>query len=120
MEWSLLVSVVLISTGRRRKVPRAFNALITKSLGSLFSHLGLWSGGGTGGSGDGAFISSLPIVLGSSIVNTVNLFTGDRGALITSRTMQNPLLPPGDKTVQPEPRLLMPANLQTAVPTAPR
>ena len=120
MEWSLLVSVVLISTGRRRKVPRAFNALITKSLGSLFSHLGLWSGGGTGGSGDGASISSLPIVLGSSIVNTVNLFTGDRGALIAGCATQNPLLPPGNKTVQPELHLSMPAILQTALLAAPR
>ena len=76
-EWSSLVSVVPISTGRRREVPHASNVLITKSLGSLFSHLGLRSGGGTGGSGDGASISSLPIVLGSSIVNTVNLFTGN-------------------------------------------
>ena len=43
----------------------------------------------------GASISSLSIVLGSSIVNTVNLFTGDRGALIAGRPIQNPLLPEG-------------------------
>ena len=95
-EWSSLVSVVPISTGRRREVPRASKALIAKSLGSLFSHLGLRSGAGTGGLGGGASVSSLSIVLGSSIVNTVNLFTSDRGALIASRAMQNPLLPPGD------------------------
>ena len=33
----------------------------------------------------GVSTSSLSIVLGSSIVNTVNLFTGDRGALIAGR-----------------------------------
>jgi len=98
-EWSSLVSVVLISTGRRREVPHASKALIVRSFGSLFSHLGLWSGAGTGGSGDSTSISSLSIVLGFSIVNTVNLFTGDRGALIAGRAMQNPLLPPGDKTL---------------------
>jgi len=42
-EWSLLVSVVPISTGRRREVPHASKALIAKSLGSLLSHLGLQS-----------------------------------------------------------------------------
>jgi len=76
-EWSSLVSVVPISTGRRRKVPHMSKALIERSLGSLFSHLGLRSGAGTGGLEGGASISSLSIVLGSSIVNTVNLFTGD-------------------------------------------
>ena len=44
IEWSSLVSVVLISTGRSREVPRVSKTLIEKSLGSLFSHLGLWSG----------------------------------------------------------------------------
>jgi len=117
-EWSSLVSIVPISTGRRREVSHVSNMLITKSLGSLFSHLGLQSREGTGGSGDGASISSLLIVLGSSIVNTVNLFTGNWGALIASRTMQNPLLLLGDKTVQPEPCLSMPAILQTALPAA--
>ena len=95
-EWSSLVSIVPISTGRRRKVPRVSKALIAKSLGSLFSHLGLRSGAGTRGLGGGAFVSSLSIVLGSSIVNTVNLFTSDRGALIAGCAMQNPFLPPGD------------------------
>jgi len=98
-EWSSLVSVVPISTGRRREVPHASRALIAKSLGSLFSHLGLRSGAGTRGLGGGASISSLSIVLGSSIVNTVNLFTGDRGALIAGCATQNPLLPLGDWTV---------------------
>ena len=96
MEWSSLVSMVPTSTSRSREVPRASKALIAKSLGSLFSHLGLRSGAGTGGLGGGASVSSLSIVLGSSIVNTVNLFTSDRGALIAGRAMQNPLLPPGD------------------------
>ena len=116
----MLVSVVPISTGRRREVPCTFKVLIARSLGSLFSHLGLWSRAGTGGLGDSASISSLSIVLGSSIVNTVNLFTGDWGALIASRAMQNPLFPLEDKTFQSEPRLLMLANPQTAPPTAPR
>ena len=75
---SSLVSVVPISTGRRREVSRASKALIAKSLGSLFSHLGLRSGAGTGGLGGGVSVSPLSIVLGSSIVNTVNLFTSDR------------------------------------------
>ena len=119
-EWSSLVSVVPISTGRGREVPRASKALIARSFGSLFSHLGLRSEAGTGGSGDGVSISSLSIVLGSSIVNTVNLFTSDRGTLIAGRATQNPLLPLGDKTLQSEPRLSMPANLQTAPPAAPR
>ena len=40
-EWSLLVSVVPISTGRSKEVSHASKALIEKSLGSLLSHLGL-------------------------------------------------------------------------------
>ena len=120
MEWSLLVSVVPISTGRRREVPHASKALIERSLGSLFSYLGLRSGAGTGRLGGGASVSSLSIVLGSSIVNTVNLFTGDQGTLIAGRATQNPFLPPGGKTLQLEPCLSMPANPRTAPPTAPR
>ena len=76
-ECSSLMSVVLISTSRSREVPRASKALIERSLGSLFSHLGLRSRAKTRGIGGGASTSSLSIVLGSSIVNTVNLFTGD-------------------------------------------
>ena len=90
MEWSSLVSIVPISTGRSKEVPRTSKALIERSLGSLFSHLCLWSGAETRGIRGSASTSSLSIVLGSSIVNTVNLFTSDWGALITSRTMQNP------------------------------
>ena len=89
-EWSLLVSIVPISTGRSKEVPCTSKALIERSLGSLFSHLCLWSGAETRGIRGGASTSSLSIVLGSSIVNTVNLFTSDWSALITSRTMQNP------------------------------
>ena len=37
MEWSSLVSVVPISTSKRREVPHASKALIERSLGSLFS-----------------------------------------------------------------------------------
>jgi len=61
-----------------RKVPRVSKALIIRSLGSLFFYLGLQSRVGTGRLGNGVSISSLSIVLGSSIVNIVNLFTGDR------------------------------------------
>ena len=104
-EWSSLVSVVPISTGKRREVPCASKALIERSLGSLFSHLGLRSGARSGGLGGGASVSSLSIVLGSSTVNTVDLFTGDRGALIAGRATQNSLLPPGGKTLGPEPLL---------------
>jgi len=56
--------------------------------------------------------SSLSIVLGSSIVNTVNLFTGDRGALIAGYAIQNPL-PLGDKTLLLELHLSMPTDLQS-------
>ena len=119
-EWSSLVSVVPISTGRSKEVPRASKALIERSLGSLFSHLGLRSGAGIRGVRGGASTGSLSIVLESSIVNTVNLFTGDRGALIASRATQNPLPPPGDKTLQSEPRLSMPTDLQSAPSVAPR
>ena len=63
-----------------------------------------------------ASTSSLSIVLESSIVNTVNLFTGDRGALIAGCVTQNPLPPLGDKTLQSEPCLSIPTNLQSAPP----
>ena len=76
-EWSSLVSVVPISTGRSKEVLCASNALIKRSLDSLFSHLGLQSGAEMREIGGGASTSSLSIVLGFSIVNTVNLFTGD-------------------------------------------
>ena len=81
-EWSSLVFVVPISTGRSREVPCTSKALIKKSLGSLFSHLGLRSRAVARGLRGCTSTSSLSIVLGSSIVNTVNLFTGDWGALI--------------------------------------
>ena len=119
-EWSSLVFVVPISTGRSKEVPHMSKALIEKSLDSLLSHLGLWSGAGGKRRRGGASISSLSIVLGSSIVNTVNLFTGDRGAHVTGRAMQNPLPLPGDKTLQSEPHPLLPTNLQSAPPTVPR
>ena len=77
-EWSSLVSIVQISTGRSKKVPHASKALIERSLGSLLSHLDLRSGAGIRGVRGGASTSSLSIVLESFMVNTVNLFTGDR------------------------------------------
>ena len=117
IEWSSLVSVVLISTGRSREVPRVSKTLIEKSLGSLFSHLGLWSGAAARGLRGCASTSSLSIVLGSSIVNTVNLFTGDRGALITGRIMQNPPLLE-DQTSLMELYLSMLTNLQSTPPVA--
>ena len=46
MEWSSLVSVVPISTGRSKEVPHASKALTERSLGSLLSHLGLQSRAG--------------------------------------------------------------------------
>ena len=107
-ECSLLISVVLISTGRSKEVPRASKVLIERSLGSLFSHLGLQSGAEMRGIEGSASTSSLSIVLGSSIVNTVNLFTSDQGALIAGRATQNPL-PPGDKT--------LPSGLHLSTPT---
>ena len=120
MEWSSLVSVVPISTGRNKEVPRASKALIERSLGSLLSHLGLRSRAGIGGVRGGASTGSLSIVLKSSIVNTVNLFTGDWSALIASCAMQNPLPPLGDKTLQSESRLSMPTDLQSAPPIVPQ
>ena len=117
IEWSSLVSVVLISTGRSREVPRVSKTLIEKSLGSLFSHLGLWSGAAARGLRGCASTSSLSIVLGSSIVNTVNLFTGNRGALIAGHITQNPPLLE-DQTSLMELHLSMLANLQSTPPVA--
>ena len=113
------MSIVPISTGRSKKVLYMSNALIERSLGSLFSHLGLWSRARTRGVRDGASISSLSIVLGSSIVNTVNLFTGDRGTLIAGRPTQNPLLLEG-KFLLLGLHLSMPTNPPSAPPIAPR
>ena len=113
-EWSSFVSVVLISTGRSKEVPHASKALIEKSLGSLLSYLGLQSRTGDKRRRGGASTSSLSIVLGFSIVNTVNLFTGDWGAHITGRATQNPLSPLGDKTLQSELYPSMLINLQSA------
>ena len=119
-EWSSLVSIVLISTGRSKEVPHVSKALIERSLGSLLSHLGLRSGAGGRGRRGGASTSSLSIVLGSSIVNTVNLFTGDRGIHVAGCATQNPLPFPGDKTLQSEPYPSLPTNLQSAPPAVPR
>jgi len=66
------------------------------------------------------FTSSLSIVLGSSMVNTVNLFTGNQGTHIAGRAIQNPLPSLGDKTLQLELHPSMPTNLQLAPPTVPR
>ena len=107
-EYSSLISVVPISAGRSREVPRTSKALIKRSLGSLFSHLGLQSRAEMRGIGSGASTSSLSIVLGSSIVNTVNLFTSDWGTLIAGHATQNPL-PLGDKT--------LPLGLHLSTPT---
>ena len=114
------MSVVLISTSRSKEVPYASKALIERSLGSLLSHLGLRSRVGGRGRRGGVFTSLLSIVLWSFIVNTVNLFTSDWGALIASHSMQNPLPPPGDKTLQLELYHSTSTNLQSAPPTVPR
>ena len=111
-EWSSLVSVVPTSTGRSREVSYASKVLIEKSLGSLFSYLDLRSGAVARGLRGCTSTSSLSIVLGSSIVNTVNLFTGNRGALIAGCVTQNPLLS-GDQTPLTELHLSMPTNLQS-------
>jgi len=66
---------------------------------------------------DSTSISSLSIVLGSSIVNTVNLFTGDWGVLIAGCATQNPL-PPGDKTLLSELHFSTPTDLQSTPSTA--
>ena len=117
-ECSSLVSMVLISTGRSREVPRVSKALIERSLGSLFSYLGLRSRAEIRGIGGGASTSSLSIVLGSFIVNTVNLFTSDRGALIAGHATQNPLSPE-DKTLLSGLYFSTPTDLQLTPPTAP-
>ena len=116
-ECSSLVSEVPISTGRSREVSHTSKVLIKRSLGSLFSHLGLWSRAEMKGIGGSVSTSSLSIVLGSSIVNTVNLFTSDWGALITSRATQNPLSL-GDKTLLLELHLSTPTDLQSTPPAA--
>ena len=59
--------------------------------------------------------SSLSIVLGSSIVNTVNLFTGNWGTLIAGCAMQNPL-PLKDKTFLLELHLSTPTDLNQLLP----
>ena len=74
--------IVPISTGRSKEVPCVSKTLIERSLGSFLSYLGLWNRAGTKGVRGGMSTSSLSIVLGFSIVNTVNLFTGDQGTLI--------------------------------------
>ena len=114
------MSIVPISTGRSKEVPRVFKALIERSLGSFLSHLGLRSGVGGRGRRGGAFTSSLSIVLGFSIVNIVNLFTGDQSAYIAGCAMQNSLSLLGDKTFQLELYLSTPTNLQSAPPAVPR
>ena len=113
------MSVVPISTSRSREVSRTSKALIEKSLGSLFSHLGLRNGAAARRLRGCVSTSSLSIVLGSSIVNTVNLFTGDRGVLITGCITQNPPLP-GDQTPLTELHLSMSTNLQSTLPVAPK
>ena len=77
------------------------------------------SGAGTKGVRGSVSISSLSIVLGSSIVNTVNLFTGNQGTLIAGCAMQNPLFL-GDKFLLLELHLSMPTDLQSASPIASR
>jgi len=111
--------MVPISTGRSREVPCASKVLIEKSLGSLFSYLGLWSGAAARGLRGYVSTSSLSIVLGSSIVNTVNLFTGDQGALIAGHITQNPPLL-GDQIPLTELHLSTPTNLQSTPPVAPK
>jgi len=100
--------------GKSKEVPHASKVLIERSLGSLLSYLGLQSRVETKEIRDGASVSSLSIVLGSSIVNIVNLFTGNQGTLIAGRATQNPLSPLGDKILQSELHLSMPTNLQSA------
>jgi len=104
------MSIVPISTGRSREVSHVSKVLIERSLDSLFSYLGLQSGAKRRGIGGGVFTSSLSIISGSSIVNTVNLFTSDWGALIAGRAMQNPF-PLEGKTLSLELHLSMPIDL---------
>ena len=116
-EWSSLMSMVPTSTSRSREVPRVSKALIEKSLGSLFFYLGLWSGAAARELRGCASTSSLSIVLGSSIFNTVNLFTSNRSALIASCVTQNPPLLE-NQTPLMELHLSMPTNLQLTPPIA--
>jgi len=58
-EWSLLVFIVPISTGRSKEVPHASKVLIKRSLGSLFSYLGLRNEAETKVVRGGTSISSL-------------------------------------------------------------
>ena len=88
-----------------------------KELGQSFLPLGSAEQSQDERDRGGASTSSLSIVLGSSIVNTVNLFTSDWGALITSRATQNPLSL-GDKTLLLELHLSTPTDLQSTPPAA--
>ena len=109
------MSIVLISTGRSREVPCMSKALIKRSLGSLFSYLGLWSRAGNRRLEGSVSTSSLSIVLVSFIVNTVNLFTSNWGVFIAGYTTQNPPLL-GDKTSLTELYLLVLTDLQLTPP----
>ena len=88
------VSPYTISIGRMIDVPQASRVLAESRLGSLFSHLGLRGRAVlTGAEGGGASIGLPVFVLTSSMFNTANLLTSDRGALFAGRAKQNP--PPG-------------------------
>ena len=72
--------------------------------------------GGNGGR-SGVMCEGSLYILGSSIVNTVNLFTGEQGVLIAGYITQNPLLP-GGQTPLTELHLSMSTNLQSTLPVA--
>ena len=81
-----------------------------KELGQSFLLLGSTEQSQDKGDRGSTSTSSLSIVLGSSIVNTVNLFTGDQGTLIAGCATQNPL-PPEDKPLLSELHFSTPTDL---------
>ena len=96
-EYTLLVSVVLISIGRIIDIPQASRVLAKSCLGNLLSHFGLWGWATLSGveeEREGMSIGSQISVLISSMSNTANLLTsGDQGALFAGYAKQNS--PPG-------------------------
>ena len=119
-EYTLLVSVVLISIGRMIDILRASRILVESCLGSLFSYFDLRGRAFLSrAKGRNASIGSRISVLTSfSTFNTVNLFTNSNwGTLFAGCTKQNPSL---GQSLLPLPLLhpSKPLNLRSILPIA--
>jgi len=94
MEWSLLVLVMLISTGKTKNIPCVSRTLAKSCLGNCFSYFDFWGVMLTieVEKEKNIFAGSLLFVLISSILSTVNLFTGSSWNIsFASHSKQNPL-----------------------------